>query len=101
MDWFFDEWIYGTEIPSYDIKYQLEDAGNGQTTLSFAATQSGVSDKFRMRVPLYVWKGGQPLRLGMVDLLGPKTVNAQVDLPFRPEKVALDEEHSILCHSRD
>jgi len=100
MGWFFDEWIYGTEVPSYDIKYQLKDAGNGKTTLSFAATQSGVSEKFRMRVPVFVWLNGQPRRLGQVDFVGNKTVNTDVNLPFKPEKVTLDEEHSILCHSR-
>ena len=23
MDWFFDQWVYGTEMPSYKFEYQL------------------------------------------------------------------------------
>src|SRR5579883_2096108 len=23
MDWFFDEWVYGTEIPAYKFTYQI------------------------------------------------------------------------------
>lgn len=30
MDWFFNEWIYGTEMPSYRFEYQL----SGGTNLS-------------------------------------------------------------------
>jgi aminopeptidase N len=101
MDWFFDEWIYGTEVPSYNFKYQLKDAADGKTTLSFTATQSGVSEKFRMRVPLFVWVNNQPRRLGQVELKGNKPVTVEANLPFKPDKVTLDEEHSILCHSRD
>ncbi|MGH9903738.1 MAG: M1 family aminopeptidase, partial [Pyrinomonadaceae bacterium] len=49
MDWFFDQWVYGTEMPSYRLDYQI--SGN---TLTGQITQSGVSDNFRMLVPLYV-----------------------------------------------
>ena len=49
MDWFFDEWVYGTEVPAYKLEYSM----NGNT-LNAKITQSGVSDHFVMVVPLYV-----------------------------------------------
>lgn len=97
MDWFFNQWVYGTEIPQYDFKYQLKDAGGGKTELAMSVTQSGVSDSFQMRVPLDVVIDGQPRRIGMVSVEGSRTVNGQVLLPLRPEKVVLDSGHSILC----
>src|SRR5207253_138814 len=44
LDWFFNEWVYGTEMPSYRFEYQL---GADGTTLSGKITQSGVSETLR------------------------------------------------------
>ncbi|MGH9434124.1 MAG: M1 family aminopeptidase, partial [Terriglobia bacterium] len=54
MDWFFNEWVYGTEVPHYDFKYQLGDGPSGKTLLHLDLTQSGVSPPFKMAVPLFV-----------------------------------------------
>jgi aminopeptidase N len=29
MDWFFNEWVYGREVPHYDFRYNLKDGGDG------------------------------------------------------------------------
>jgi aminopeptidase N len=97
MDWFFNEWVYGTEIPHYDFNYQLKPGDGGKTVLEASITQSGVSDQFFMKVPLYVFVEGQPRRLGLLTVKGSTTAKAEVPLPFRPEKVTADEFHSILC----
>jgi hypothetical protein len=72
MDWFFNQWVYGREIPSYRFEYQI----NGNT-LSGRVTQSGVSDKFKMRVPIWVDYGKGWVRLGSVTLNG----NSSFDIP--------------------
>jgi Peptidase family M1 domain len=100
MDWFFNEWVYGTEIPEYDFSYRLTDAGGGKTELSMSVKQSGVSDSFVMRVPVYAMVGGQPRRLGMVRVKGSQTAEGKVMLPSRPDKIVLDAEKSILCTVR-
>src|SRR4051812_28816686 len=61
MDWFFNEYVYGTEMPSYKLEYQL---GDGGTTLSGRITQSGVSDKFKMLVPMYLDFGEGMVKVG-------------------------------------
>ena len=48
MDWFFNEWVYGTEMPSYRFEYKVSADG----TVSGRITQSGVSDNFAMLVVL-------------------------------------------------
>jgi hypothetical protein len=97
MDWFFNEWVYGTEIPHYDFHYNLADGGGGKTILEYSAKQSDVSDQFAMRLPVYAHVNGQPRRLGSLTLVGSREVQGKVTLPLRPEKVTLDEFHSILC----
>jgi hypothetical protein len=97
MDWFFNEWVYGREVPHYDFHYNLKDAGGGKTILEYSVKQSDVSNEFTMRVPVYAHFSGQPRRLGFLAIQGPREVHGEVSLPLRPEKVTLDEFHSILC----
>jgi len=53
MDWFFNEYVYGTELPRYDISGTVENDANGYVIdLQFA--QSGVHDGFKMIVPIYL-----------------------------------------------
>lgn len=91
MKWFFNEWVYGTETPTYDFSYKLADAGGGKTTLSMSLRQSGVSPTFRMEVPVNAIVKGKTYRLGLVGVEGSRTVNGNVKLQFRPDKVEVDE----------
>jgi hypothetical protein len=97
MDWFFNEWVYGREVPHYDFHYNLSDGGGGKTIMEYSLTQSEVSDQFAMRLPAYAHIYGQPRRLGLVGIQGSREIHGQITLPLRPEKVILDEFHSILC----
>ena len=97
VDWFFNEWVYGTEIPHYDFSYQLKDGAEGKTILQVSATQSEVSESFQMRLPIYAYLNGEARRLGFIGIKGSTTSTGEVPLPFRPEKVVLDENHSVLC----
>lgn len=100
MNWFFNEWVYGAETPVYDFKYQLKPGEGGKTLLDVSLTQSDVSDAFEMRVPFYAYVNGQPRRVGLIRIQGNNTFTGELPLPFRPDKVTLDETRSILCTIR-
>jgi Peptidase family M1 domain len=100
MDWFFNEWVYGTETPHYDFKYSLTDAGGGKTRLQMSVTQSGVSDSFRMEVPVDALVNGRTIRLGLMGVQGSRTATGSLVLPVRPNRVVLDAGRSILCTLR-
>jgi aminopeptidase N len=97
MDWFFNEWVYGTEVPHYDFHYNLKDGEGGKTILEYSVKQSEVSDQFVMRVPVYAHVNDQPGLLGFLAIQGSRELHGQIALLMRPEKVTLDEFHSILC----
>jgi hypothetical protein len=97
MDWFFTEYVYGTEIPTYDFQYTLKPAADGKTILQCSLTQSGVSDQFQMRMPVYVTIGKHTQRLGLIPIKGAKTVPLEIPLPVRPDKVTIDEYHDVLA----
>lgn len=93
MDWFFDQWVYGTEVPSYKFDYQL----NG-STLSGRITQMGVSDDFRMLVPVYVDFGKGWQKIGAAPLVGNKSFDLpNIPLPQAPKRVAIAAFNDVLA----
>ena len=100
MDWFFNQWVYGTEMPKYDFSYQLANAEGGQTEISVTLTQSDVSESFRMKLPVYAVLKGEKRLLGQIPVVGNKPVKITQKLPFRPDKILLDPERSILAEIR-
>ncbi len=97
MEWFFDEWVYGKDIPTYDFSYQFSNGDAGQTELAMSITQSGVPESFQMRLPLYASIKGEMRYLGLIGVQGTTPVKVSVKLPLRPDKVVLDPNHSILA----
>ncbi len=96
MDWFFNQWVYGSEVPSYTFEYSLKDEG-GKPTLSGKLTQSGVSDGFMMTVPIYLDFGKGWARLGQVALVGNASKEFKVPLPERPKRAAANALNDVLC----
>ena len=93
MDWFFDAWVYGTEMPSYKFEYQLKG-----DSLSGKITQSGVSDKFKMPVPVYVDYGKGWVRLGAAFVVGNSTVElGNLKLPQAAKRAAICAQADVLA----
>jgi aminopeptidase N len=97
MDWFFNEYVYGTEMPSYKFEYELTDGG---TTLNGHVTQSGVSDNFKMLVPVYVDNGKGMVKLGEARIVGNKTVDLKnIKLPQPIKRAAICAFSDVLALS--
>jgi hypothetical protein len=98
MDWFFREWVYGTEIPSYRMEYSLAPEPGGKFLFTAKVTQSGVSPQFVMGVPIYFDFDGHVQRAGAVALLGNMTSNEfKLRLPKKPKHVLLNANHDVLA----
>jgi hypothetical protein len=81
LDWFFNEYVYGTALPTYKIDSTFDKDANGDVVFSFKVTQSGVDDKFRMIVPIYLeLADGRTVYLGRARLLGNASVDQKVPL---------------------
>jgi len=98
MDWFFRDWVYGTEIPRYRLEYTFAPGENGQTILQGKLTQSGVSDGFLMSVPLYVELPNGTARLGLLSVGGNRPKEFQVTLPIKPKRVFLNANQDVLAY---
>jgi hypothetical protein len=96
MDWFFNQWVYGTQVPAYKLDYQLSSEG----VLNGKITQSGVSDDFVMLVPLYIDTGKGWAKLGSARMVGNTSVEIKnVKLPMVPKRVAICAMNDVLATS--
>jgi aminopeptidase N len=81
LDWFFNEYVYGTALPTYQVQYTFDKDASGEVLLGLKVTQSGVDDKFRMIVPIYLeLADGRILNLGRVRMIGNATIDQKVPL---------------------
>jgi hypothetical protein len=95
LNWFFNQYVYGTGIPHYDFHYDVKSA-NGQWTLTGSLTRSGVADTWMDMVPVFVERDGKLTRLGLINATGPNTP-INVNLPFNPGKVQINVNEELLA----
>ena len=87
MDWFFNEYVYGTALPSYKMDATFDKDANGDVVFAFKLTQSGVDDRFRMLVPIYLeLADGRTVNRGRASLIGNSSIDQKV--PLRGVKTA-------------
>jgi hypothetical protein len=96
MDWFFNEWVYGTTIPRYKLDYTLEAQADGKCLLKGTLAQSEVPADFVMAVPIYADFDGQIARLGAARLVGSSSVPINVMLPKKPKKAMINARYDVL-----
>jgi hypothetical protein len=87
MDWFFNEYVYGTELPNYRFESQVTPNGDG-FSLHFKLTQSAVPATFKMKVPIYLeLTNGTVMQLGSQSMTGSTTAEQTVQLPKPPAPI--------------
>ena len=99
LDWFFNQWVYGTEVPRYVADLKAEKAGE-ETRIHGTIRQEGVSKDFRMVVPIYIeLDKGQVFRVGQLPIAGETTVPVDVKLkiPKKPRRVLINAHGEVLA----
>jgi len=54
MTWFFDQWVYGTEIPKYYVKIEWDESIGNKYQVKCHVVQKDVPPDFKMIVPITV-----------------------------------------------
>ncbi len=66
MDWFFNQYVYGTGIPQYTFHATLTPTADGKTTVTGEIDRAGVPDNWKDVIPLYAHIGDKVVRLGTI-----------------------------------
>lgn len=95
LNWFFKEWVFNTEMPSYKLEYKVEKQPDGSAILSGNVFQEDVPADWGMILPVTVKFGAGKFAVVTVAAAGPK-YPFSIKLPQAPEKVELDPDRWIL-----
>jgi hypothetical protein len=96
MEWFFAEYVRGTGIPHYKIKFTSHRGENG-VQIHGQLLQSGVPRSFIAPVPIYANTGpGRTIFLGTVVTTGDET-NFTFTTAAEPHKLLMDPHMTLLC----
>ena len=90
MDWFFNQYVYGTGIPQYTLHVSLTPTANGKTSVSGELLRSGVPDNWKDAIPLYAHMGDRNARLGTLASTHPRE-EINVVLPGGISKLSIDD----------
>ena len=96
LDWFFDEWVYGTQVPRYQLKYDLLPAEGNVHKVKLEITQSEVDNQFAMFVPVFADFGNGLVRLGQIPIAGNSTRTITLNMDRQPKKIVLNAFKEIL-----
>jgi hypothetical protein len=101
MDWFFNEYVYGTQLPTYRLDSSFETDPDGNIVLNFTVAQSNVDAKFAMLVPLYFeLDDGRIILIGRVRMLGSTSVSQKVPikgLKTKPRRAMVNYYDDVLA----
>jgi hypothetical protein len=97
MTWFFNQWVYGVDIPDYDFDYKTEPTSDGKFKVKCVIKQKKVPDDFKMIVPItIIFDESRYMHMNFwVD----KPVN-EIELPllpYKPDKIIFNTYKAVLC----
>jgi len=96
LDWFFNEWVYGTHVPRYHLKYDVQPGDGGNVKVHVEIAQSEVDDQFAMFVPVFGDFGKGMVRLTQIAVVGNSTRTVILNLDRAPKKIELNAFKDIL-----
>ncbi len=96
MDWFFNEYVYGTGIPHYLFKVQAEPTPDGKTHIKGEITRTSVPDTWKDVIPLYAHMGDKTTRLGTLSVRH-GTQPLDVTLPGKIDRVSINDHEDLLA----
>jgi peptidase M1-like protein len=96
MDWFFNQYVYGIGMPSYNFHATLEPAADGKTHVKAELARSGVAEPWKDVVPLYAHAGDKTFRLGSLAATH-ATESVDITLPMKVDRVSINDHEDLLA----
>lgn len=99
MQWFFDQWVYGVQIPRYEYSWDRRKNEDGQWTVSGRIDQLDVDSSFRVYMPVtLVFDEGRRTFVQQVN--GASAEFTTPPFAERPKDVIFNDYLTILCREK-
>jgi len=96
MDWFFNQYVYGTGVAQYVFHVAAQPTPDGKTQLKGEVTRSGVADTWKDAMPLYAHMGEKTIRLGTLALTH-STEPIDITIPAKLDRVSCNDFDDLLA----
>jgi hypothetical protein len=96
MDWFFNEWVNGTAVPTYTLSWHAEPMPDKRYALHIRVRQEDVPEDFVMPVPLRIELADGEHAYVRVNVRGPVT-EGELHLRSEPKELELNPLESVLA----
>jgi hypothetical protein len=96
MDWFFNQYVYGTGEAQYTFHSTTEATADGKTHIKVEFTRTGVSDTWKDAVPLYAHIGDKTVKMGLLSVTH---ANEPFDflIPGKIDRVSINDFEDLLA----
>jgi hypothetical protein len=96
MDWFFNEYVYGTGMPKYTFHAAVTPTSDGKTTVDGELTRAGVPENWKDAVPVYVHIGDKAIPIGSIAATHPAE-KIRFVIPQKVDKVTINDFEDMLA----
>jgi len=97
MNWFINQWVYGTDIPEYQFDYQTSKVAEGKYQVTCYVKQEGVSEDFKMSIPITVrFDNNRLVHLKLLIDKPEKEIKLPI-LPLEPKDIEFNTHNAVLC----
>jgi hypothetical protein len=97
MSWFFDEWVFGNNVPTYKFDYKVIPRSDKGYDISFTIRQTDVPDSFKMYVPIEI-DSESGMKSYIRVLVDKPLIEQTVSVLGKPKKVRLNPFQSVLAN---
>jgi hypothetical protein len=97
MNWFFDQYVFGTDIPFYKVAYKTTKNDEGKTIITLRVRQEEVSEKFKMYVPVKVILDGDRTGRIRIEVKGKETIYTSPPIDGNLQELIFNDLESVLC----
>ena len=96
MDWFFEQWVYGNQIPKLTYDYQIVQKEDGAYYAICKILQEEVSEDFKIYIPIEIDFGNNQTARLRTPVEGAVT-EFEIPLPQKAESIKFNIFDSVLC----
>jgi hypothetical protein len=97
LSWFFDQYVYGVQVPHYRWKANVTEELDGQYQVILEVETEDVSEDFQMLVPVTLVMEGDYHATARVRIDQLKQMIRLPKVPYKPVKIVFNTYKSVLC----